>query len=152
MDGPVLKQTRGMTLIVKTVTRLTLGFILLYGIYISMTGHESPGGGFAGGVIVALSFVHIMLAFGKEVALRRLRSNLLRFVISIGALLFLFIVITSFSGRCVPINLFFARHISCRIFNNAIIIPFCETIIVGAGLFAIFVALVLLSKADKDSE
>ena len=58
----------------------------------------------------------------------------------------------SFSDGCVPMNLFFAKNISCRIFNNAVIIPFCEMVIVGAGLFAIFVALVLLSKADKNSE
>lgn len=120
-----------MTLIVKSVTRLTLGFILLYGIYIALAGHKSPGGGFAGGVIVALSLIHIMLAFGKDVALKRLRANLLRLVISVGALVFLF---------------------SIQVFKNEIIIPFCEMIIVGAGLFAIFVALVLLSKADRDSE
>ncbi len=141
MDKQTVRQPRGMTLIVKTVTRLTLGFILLYGIYISMAGHESPGGGFAGGVIVALSFIHIMLAFGKEVALKRLRANLLRFVTSIGALIFLFIVVTSFS-----------LSIFRNVINNAVIIPFCEMVIVGAGLFAIFIALVLLSKADKDSE
>ena len=152
MNKPPFRYDRGMTLIVKTVTRFTLGFILIYGIYIAMTGHESPGGGFAGGVIVALSFVHIMLAFGKEVALKRLRSNLIRLIISLGALVFLFIVIASFAGRCVPINLFFARDISCHIFNNAVIIPICEMIIVGAGLFAIFVALVLLSKSDKEFE
>ena len=152
MDKQDLWQEKGMTLIVKTVTRLTLGFILLYGIYIAMVGHESPGGGFAGGVIVALSFIHIMLAFGKEVALKRLRAGLLRFIIGVGALTFLYIVMTSFSGACVPINLFFAKDASCRIFNNAVIIPFCEMVIVGAGLFAIFIALVLLSKADKDSE
>ena len=152
MDKHIIKHEKGMTLIVKSVTRLTLGFILLYGIYIALVGHESPGGGFAGGVIVALSLIHIMLAFGKEVALKRLRANLLRLVISVGALVFLYIVIMSFSGRCVPMNIFFTKHISCPIFNNAIIIPFCEMVIVGAGLFAIFVALVLLSKTDKNSE
>ncbi len=51
-----------------------------------------------------------------------------------------------------PTNFFFEREISHNIFNNAVIIPFCEMVIVGAGLFAIFVALVLLSKADKDFE
>ena len=66
---------KGMSLIVKTVTKLTLGFILLYGIYVALTGHLSPGGGFAGGVIVALSFIHVMLAFGKEAALKKLRSR-----------------------------------------------------------------------------
>ena len=41
---------KGMTVIVKTVTRWVKVFIFLYGIYIIITGHLSPGGGFAGGV------------------------------------------------------------------------------------------------------
>ena len=47
---------------------MTLGFILLYGIYLALNGRISPGGGFVGGVIISLAFIHIMLAFGKEVA------------------------------------------------------------------------------------
>ncbi len=47
----------GMSLIVKTVTGLVVCFIMLFGIYIILHGHLSPGGGFAGGVMVALSFV-----------------------------------------------------------------------------------------------
>ena len=80
---------KGMTIIVKTVTRITIGFILLYGIYISLNGDIGPGGGFAGGVIIALSLVHVMLAFGKEVALKRLHSYAMRFSISIASLAFL---------------------------------------------------------------
>jgi multicomponent Na+:H+ antiporter subunit B len=125
----------GMTLIVKTVTRLTLGFILVYGVYIGMTGHSSPGGGFAGGVIIALSLVHIMLAFGREVALHRISRGILRVLAGSGALIFLYIVF------CAP-NMAFAK----------IALPVCEMFIVGAGLFAIFVALVLLSKGHRDSE
>ena len=126
-----------MTLIVKTVTRLTFGFMLVYGIYIAINGHISPGGGFAGGVVVALSFVSLMLAFGKNVALRSLRSNTLRIIVSICALVFLYTVMVGVSGG---------------VFDNEIIMPLCETVIVGGGLFAIFIALVLLSKADKNSE
>jgi multisubunit Na+/H+ antiporter MnhB subunit len=135
---------KGMTLIVKSITRLTLGFILIYGIYITFNGHVAPGGGFAGGVIVALSFVHIMLAFGKEVALERLHAHTLRLAISAGALVFLYIVLSKFWGWCL------ARQ--CVLFSNEIAIPFCEMVVVGGGLFAIFVALVLLSKVDRDSE
>ena len=123
---------KGMTLIVKTVTRLTLAFILIYGIYIGMTGHASPGGGFTGGVILALAFVHIMLAFGKEAALRKLRANTLRMVMGPAAFIFLLSVAT---GR-VPEE----------------IGTICEMVIVGTGLFAIFIALVLASKSDRDSE
>lgn len=146
------KKEKGMTLIVKTVTRLTLGFIFLYGVYVTLNGHASPGGGFAGGVIVALSFVHIMLAFGKEVALKRLNSNVLRFSIGISSLVFLYIVMVKLAGGCVPVNLFFNRSISCEIFNNEVTIPLCQMVIVSAGLFTTFVALVLLSKTDKDAE
>lgn len=141
---PQAQDRKGMTLIVKSITRLTLGFIILYGIYITFNGHVSPGGGFAGGVIIALSFVHVMLAFGKEVALRRLHSHTLRLVISLGALAFLYIVLSKLWGWWV------ARQ--CVLFNNEVTIPFCEMVIVGGGLFAIFIALVLLSKSDKDSE
>jgi len=143
---------KGMSLIVKTVTKLTLGFILLYGIYIALTGHLSPGGGFAGGVIVALSFVHIMLAFGKEVALKKLRAQTLRIVIAASGLVFLYMVMASFTGGCVPARLLFAKKLACAVFNNEITIPMCETAIVGFSLFAIFVALVLLTKHDKNAE
>ncbi|MDO8536351.1 MAG: MnhB domain-containing protein [Candidatus Omnitrophota bacterium] len=125
----------GMTLIVKTVTRLTLGFILIYGVYIGLAGHSSPGGGFAGGVIIALSLVHIMLAFGREVALHRIHRGMLRVLAGSGALVFLYIVL------CDP-----------RVVLGGVALPICEMLIVGAGLFAIFVALVLLSKGHRDSE
>ena len=134
------REEKGMTLIVKSVTRLTLGFILLYGVYITLNGHVAPGGGFAGGVIVALSFVHIMLAFGKEVALKKLRANILRIVISLSALVFLYATTIGCNAR------------SCPAFNADIIIPLCEMVVVGGGLFAIFIALVLLAKQDRDSE
>jgi len=146
------QESKGMTLIVKTVTKLTLGFILLYGIYIALSGHISPGGGFAGGVIIALSFVHIMLAFGKEVALKRLHSHVLRFIIGAGALVFLCIVMLLAGGPDNPL-----RHIvdtvrSWNIIKNEMVLPVCEMAIVGSGLFAVFVALVLLSKTDRDAE
>ena len=123
---------KGMSIIVKTVTKLTLAFILIYGIYIGSTGHISPGGGFTGGVILALAFVHIMLAFGKEAALRKLRANTLRMVMGPAAFIFLLGVAT---GR-VPEGI------------SAI----CEMVIVGTGLLAIFIALVLASKSDRNSE
>ncbi|WP_317853854.1 hydrogen gas-evolving membrane-bound hydrogenase subunit E [Chakrabartyella piscis] len=41
-------------------------FILLYGIYIVINGHISPGGGFAGGVIMGGGMIFYATAFGKE--------------------------------------------------------------------------------------
>ena len=56
--------TEGMSLIVKNTARLVAGFIAVFGIYIALTGHLSPGGGFAGGVILAAAAVLVILAFG----------------------------------------------------------------------------------------
>ena len=142
------KKSSGMTLIVKTVTRITLGFILLYGIYIALNADSSLGGGFVGGVIIALSLVHIMLAFGKEVALKRLHSYTLRFAISIASLVFLYVVTIRWSACQTLTSAQAGRHGS----YSHIVIPLAEMVIVGAGLFAIFTALVLSSKSDRDSE
>ena len=37
----------GISIIIKTVTRLTVGLILIYGAYVVLQGHISPGGGLA---------------------------------------------------------------------------------------------------------
>lgn len=135
-----------MSLIVKTITRLTVGMICLYGIYIVSHGHLSPGGGFAGGVIIALSFIHIMLAYGKEVALSKLPKGVTVFFENLGALLFLSIALLGFTGGYFFLN-FIPKGEPFKLFSAGII-PLCNIAIslkVGAGLFAIFVALVLLN-------
>jgi multicomponent Na+:H+ antiporter subunit B len=139
------KQQKGMTLIVKTVTRLTVGLILLYGIYILSHGHISPGGGFAGGVIVALSFIHLMLAFGKEMALGKISKATASFFESIGAIMFITIALLGFTGGYLFLN-FINKGEPFKLFSAGII-PLCNIAIslkVGAGLFSIFVILVLL--------
>lgn len=141
----------GMTLIVKTITRLTVGLILLFGIYIVLHGHVSPGGGFAGGVIIALSFIHLMLAFGKEVALKKLSQNMASFFESLGAILFLGIALLGFVGGCFFLN-FINKGQPFKLFSAGII-PLCNIAIsfkVGAGLFAVFIMLVVFGFHKED--
>jgi multisubunit Na+/H+ antiporter MnhB subunit len=57
---------KGMTVIVKKTTQLIAGMVFLYGIYVIVHGHLTPGGGFAGGVIMAGSFILLILAFGSD--------------------------------------------------------------------------------------
>lgn len=137
----------GMTLIVKTITRLTVGLILIYGIYIVLAGHISPGGGFAGGVIIALSFIHLMLAFGKDAVLKKLSEARVLLLMGVGIAVFLFLVTLNFAGR---------GHAhsagAFKLFSSGLI-PFTDiaaSLTVGMGLFAIFLALVLLTGAGKE--
>jgi len=139
------EKDKGMSLIVKTITRLTVGLIFLYGAYIVAHGHLSPGGGFAGGVIIALSFVHLMLAYGKEEAFKKLSLAGASLFENLGAIMFLTIALLGFFGGYFFLNLI-SKGTPFRLYSSGII-PLCNIAIclkVGAGLFAIFIALVLL--------
>ncbi|MGC8816752.1 MAG: MnhB domain-containing protein [Candidatus Hadarchaeum sp.] len=60
----------GMTVIVKTISRILFPFIFLFGIYIVVHGHLTPGGGFPGGVIIAAAVAMLILAYGLERVLK----------------------------------------------------------------------------------
>ncbi len=141
----------GMSLIVKTITRLTVGLILIFGIYIVLHGHLSPGGGFAGGVIIALTFVHLMLAFGKDAAVSKVSKNLASNLESLGALMFLSIALFGFFGGSFFFNIL-GKGSPFRLFSAGTI-PLSNIAIslkVGVGLFAIFLALVILERSKRE--
>ncbi|MBW6451471.1 MAG: hypothetical protein K0B02_01960 [DPANN group archaeon] len=53
-----------MDAIIRTATRVLFPVILLFGIYISVNGHITPGGGFPAGVILGTAF--LLLAIGAD--------------------------------------------------------------------------------------
>ncbi len=63
------------SIIVRTASRIIIPFIFLFGIYTIAYGHLSPGGGFQGGVILAMGVVLIILAYDKR-TLQRYRTHL----------------------------------------------------------------------------
>lgn len=137
---------QGMSLIVKRITKLTVSLIFLFGVYIVLHGHISPGGGFAGGVIIALSFIHLVLAFGKETALKRLSEAAASAVESLGGLFFWGIgLLGLFAGGVFFMNVL-PKGRPFDLFSSGSIILSNVAIAmkVGAGLFAIFIAMAIL--------
>mgnify|MGYP000103034810 CR=1 FL=1 len=138
-----MKQSSGMTLIVKTVTRVSVWLIILYGIYIILHGHLTPGGGFAGGVIIALAFLNLMLAYGRDFIKKWVNISFLHDIESSSAALFLAVGILgiAFSGY------FLANFLTHgKLFNlfSAGTIPILNIIIgakVSMGLFVVVWAL-----------
>lgn len=53
----------GENLIIQTSVRLMIPFIQLFGLYVIVHGHYSPGGGFQGGVLLGSSIVLMALAY-----------------------------------------------------------------------------------------
>ncbi len=57
-------------LILRVITRMLIGPIFLYGLYVQFHGDYSPGGGFQAGVIFAVGFI----LYGTVFSLRDLRG------------------------------------------------------------------------------
>ena len=75
-------------LIIMMVCRGLAPFIQLFGLYVIMHGHSSPGGGFQGGVILASSFILLAIAEGSETLHRRFSLAALTGGMSAGVLLY----------------------------------------------------------------
>ncbi len=90
--------------IIKTVTRVLFPFILLFGSYIIIFGHLSPGGGFQGGVILAMAIILAIVVYGHN-RFQKFVPYLL-FLEIIGIFLFILIGISGIaSGKQFLVNL-----------------------------------------------
>jgi multisubunit Na+/H+ antiporter MnhB subunit len=148
---------KGMSPIVKTVSHWVKGFILLFGIYIVFYGQLTPGGGFAGGVIIAMAFVLLTLCCGKHEALKRLPLGVAGEMDSVGALMFLVIALLGLSAGLG--GAFFTNYISkanpgtpFSLFSGGTIL-ICNIAIalkVATSLFMAFTLLVLLRVIYRD--
>ena len=143
----------GMSVIVKTVTRWVKSFILLFGIYIVLYGHLTPGGGFAGGVIVACAFILLTLAEGQRVAFKTLGKTAVSELDSVGALIFWGLAVT---GMIVA-GTFFRNFITTpetsyfKLLSSGTILPSNIGIglKVGMSLFLVFAMLSALHVAVR---
>ena len=138
----------GLSGIVQAVTRWLLVPILVYGLGVAFFGHLTPGGGFAGGVVIACGFVLATIAFGGAAGPSRIFHRLSAPLEAVGALAFLGMAglgwtvghfMQAFLPRGAEFTLASAPFLV--VLNLAILLK------VGAGLFAGFMALVLFDRA-----
>lgn len=78
-----------MSKIVRTISNLLIPFILIFGIYVIMHGHLTPGGGFQGGAVFASGAALLIVAFGSYNIQKKLREHQLSILESSGAVLFI---------------------------------------------------------------
>lgn len=52
--------------ILRTVTRIVVFIILTFGVYLFMAGHNTPGGGFIGGLVLASAIILLFLTHDIE--------------------------------------------------------------------------------------
>jgi len=135
------------------VTRLVAGFIALFGVYIVLYGHVTPGGGFAGGVILTGALVLVVLAFGEEFSRRVLTDEVARAADSMAALGFLAVAMLGYLAGDFFCN-FLPRGAVGDLFSAGTV-PISNIAIgikVGGGLFGVFVALALFRRREAGPE
>ena len=144
---------KGMTVIVKTVSSWVKVLIFLFGIYIILFGHLTPGGGFAGGVILASSYVLLMLAFGREFAEENLPRLLASKLDCLGAFAFAMIALLGFVfGGAFFVNFLFRQYGEQFELLSAGTIPLSNMAIglkVGASLFLVILSLSICCKGEE---
>jgi multicomponent Na+:H+ antiporter subunit B len=75
-------------LIIKTICRILVPFIQLFGLYVIAHGHHSPGGGFQGGVILGASIILLAISHDLRTALTRIREKLDAILCASGVLIY----------------------------------------------------------------
>ena len=83
----MIKQ-RYQSIIIQTVCSLLIPFIQLFALYVIIHGHYGPGGGFQGGVLLAVSVILQRLYLGKTVSYRKFPPRLAVVVAVIGMLIY----------------------------------------------------------------
>lgn len=148
------ERVHGMSIIVRTVTRITMVLIFLYGIFIVLHGHLTPGGGFAGGVIIALAFINLLLAYGREVSKQVFSKPATSVVEALGAIMFISLALLGLESGGFLHN-FIVKDGNAGNLISAGTIPITNIAIalkVGAGMFGIYLSLILLQPFEKEDK
>ena len=84
-----------MNIIVRTTTKMLFPIITLFGMYVIVHGHLTPGGTFSGGSIMAGAFILYTLAYGLEMTEKELKETVIDILKSAAG--FILIVMTIIS-------------------------------------------------------
>ena len=138
----------GLSVIVQVVARWILVPILVYGLGVGFFGHLTPGGGFAGGVVIACGFVLATLAFGGRTGPAAAFSRWVSSLEALGAMSYLGMAALGWTAG------HFMRAWTPRgdAFTLAsapflVVVNLAILLKVGAGLFAGFMVLVLFDRS-----
>jgi multicomponent Na+:H+ antiporter subunit B len=75
-------------IILRTVIKILVPFIFMFGLYVQLHGEQSPGGGFQAGVICAAAFITYGLVHGLGELHKIISVGLVRGLASIGVLIY----------------------------------------------------------------
>ncbi|MHC1625841.1 MAG: MnhB domain-containing protein [Methanoculleaceae archaeon] len=78
-----------MSKIVRTVADILFPFIMIFGFYIVIHGHLTPGGGFQGGAVIATGVILLLIAHRHGEVVERISPGDLKTTEAVGLIAFL---------------------------------------------------------------
>jgi multicomponent Na+:H+ antiporter subunit B len=74
--------------ILRVVSKLTIPFIFIFGLYVQLHGDFGPGGGFQAGIILAAGVILYAIIYGLSAAQRAVPKRLVEFLVPLGVLIY----------------------------------------------------------------
>ena len=148
-----MNDKNGLTVIAKVITQLVGPLAIIYGVYIVFHGHLTPGGGFAGGVMVASVFIMLSISHGYKFVEKKFSELGTVVVEGIGSLMFLFLALLGLVAAGTFFLNVLPKGTPLQIISAGII-PLCNIAValkVSAGLFGAFIVLIF-SRLFKGGE
>ncbi len=81
-------ETMSQQTLIRVIAKMTIPFIMVFGIYVILHGELGPGGGFQGGVILAAGFILYGLVFGADELRQRIPPIVIDACMALGALFY----------------------------------------------------------------
>jgi len=126
--------------IIKTIAQKLFPFITLFGIYLILNGHLSPGGGFQGGVVLGTAVILLFLSYGIEATEQKVKMRCLSILEEAIILFFIFLGILGISTGYFFLKNFLPLGRAGQILSAGFM-PLLNLVIgikVAAGIFGIF--------------
>jgi multicomponent Na+:H+ antiporter subunit B len=134
-------------IILKNMAYLLVAMIMIFGCYVILNGHLSPGGGFSGGAILGASLVLFVSAYGTERARAFINYKIFRRVVSACLIFYAFAKGYSFYAGANSIDSIISPGIPGRLFSAGLILPL--NIVVGLIVaFSMYAIYILFSKGE----
>ncbi|MBR0173179.1 MAG: hypothetical protein IJQ21_10360 [Lachnospiraceae bacterium] len=124
----------------KVIIKITFPFIVLYGIYVVLNGHLSPGGGFSGGTILGGALILSHSVFGERYTGRFINVGRCTQIMAAG--LFVYIALKTYSILTGANGIASAIPLGTpgSIFSAGLILPLniCVGLIVSCTIYALY--------------
>ena len=126
--------------ILQQVTFILFPLIMIFGIYVVLNGHLSPGGGFSGGAIMGAGLILYLNAFGTEKIRRFFSENTHKYICFVALTFYCLAKSYSFYTGAHHLESIISTGVPGRIISAGLILPLniCVGLVVACTMYSFY--------------